>query len=72
MAVELRNALGKRAGVPLPATLAFDYPTTAAMAKYLLEKVLSNGPVAATTGRVVRPVDEPIAMSAWVVATRVA
>src|SRR6266542_2122420 len=41
MALELRNALGKRAGKTLPATLAFDYPTPAAIAKHLLEKVLA-------------------------------
>jgi acyl carrier protein len=40
IAVELRNALGRRAGATLPATLAFDYPTPTAMAKYVLEKVL--------------------------------
>ena len=37
MAVQLRNALGKRAGFTLPATLAFDYPTPLAIAKYLME-----------------------------------
>src|SRR5205085_10032176 len=36
MAVELRNALGKRAGATLPATLAFDYPTPTAIARFLL------------------------------------
>ena len=41
MAVELRNALGRRAGVTLPATLAFDYPTPLQIAKYLLDKALS-------------------------------
>jgi acyl carrier protein/NAD(P)-dependent dehydrogenase (short-subunit alcohol dehydrogenase family) len=40
MAVDLRKALGKRAGVTLPATLAFDYPTPAAIARYLLERAL--------------------------------
>jgi acyl transferase domain-containing protein/surfactin synthase thioesterase subunit/acyl carrier protein len=40
MALELRNALGKRAGKTLPATLAFDYPTPAAIAGYLIATVL--------------------------------
>jgi acyl carrier protein len=40
MAVEVRNALGKRAGAILPATLVFNYPTPAAITDYLLEKVL--------------------------------
>ncbi len=39
MAVELRNALGRRAGVTLPSTLAFDHPTPAANARYLLDEV---------------------------------
>jgi acyl carrier protein len=43
MAVELRNALGKRVGQELPATLAFDYPTAEAIAEYLLNEVLSLG-----------------------------
>ena len=41
MAVELRNALGRRAAATLPANLAFDHPTPAAIAKYLLAHVPS-------------------------------
>src|SRR4029077_10359949 len=64
MALELRNALGKHAGVTLPATLAFDYPTPAAIAKYLLENVLSLSAAASTPAPTVvtRPMDEPIAI----------
>jgi acyl carrier protein len=40
MAVQLRNALGKRVDHTLPATLAFDYPTSASIAKYLVERAL--------------------------------
>jgi acyl carrier protein len=39
MAVELRNALGRRADATLPATLAFDYPTPAAITKFLLKNL---------------------------------
>ena len=47
MAVELRNGLSRRAGATLPATLAFDYPTSVAIAQYLIEKVLrpSDAPI---------------------------
>ena len=36
-AVELRNKLGSEFGVELPATLAFDYPTPAALVSYLCD-----------------------------------
>jgi acyl transferase domain-containing protein len=42
MAVELRTALGRRAGMRLPTTLAFDYPTAAAVAQFVLETLRPN------------------------------
>ena len=38
-AVELRNALEKQAGIELPSTLVFDYPTVAALAGFLASKM---------------------------------
>jgi acyl transferase domain-containing protein/acyl carrier protein len=43
MAVELRNALGRRVGRSLIATLAFDHPTAAAITSHLLDDVLGLG-----------------------------
>jgi acyl carrier protein len=37
LAVELRNALQREAGVPLPATVGYDYPTARAIAVHLVE-----------------------------------
>jgi thioester reductase-like protein len=41
MAVELGNALSRRSGATIPATLAFNHPTPAAIANYLLSEVLA-------------------------------
>ena len=41
MAVELRSVLSTDLGHSLPSTLVFDYPTLAALADYLSEKVLA-------------------------------
>ncbi|GAA2480555.1 hypothetical protein GCM10010276_16600 [Streptomyces longisporus] len=42
MALELRNALSRIAGVHLSAGLAFDYPTPQALAEYLLERMVGT------------------------------
>ncbi len=64
MAVELRNALGRRVSRPLPATLAFDYPTVDAITQYLLKEIANQGAPAAITKKPARAstVDEPIAI----------
>jgi acyl carrier protein len=49
-AVELRNALDALVDLRLPATLVFDYPTSAALAEHLLSELASAGDVSVDAG----------------------
>ncbi|MEU7024914.1 type I polyketide synthase, partial [Streptomyces sp. NPDC046203] len=66
-AVEFRNALSEAAGVRLPATLAFDYPTPVVLARHLLDELSGVGeqvtPVASTVSTAPNA-DDPIAIVA--------
>ncbi|MFF7634693.1 SDR family NAD(P)-dependent oxidoreductase [Kitasatospora sp. NPDC008050] len=63
-AVELRNTLSKAVGMRLPATLTFDYPTPAAIARYLHGELLSSAPQRGPVRPVARKAgnDDPIAI----------
>ena len=63
MAVELRNMLGKGAGVTLPTSLLFEYPTIDALAGYLSREVLEGmaGPVRRAAPAMLAS-EEPIAV----------
>ncbi|MFE3862233.1 SDR family NAD(P)-dependent oxidoreductase [Streptomyces goshikiensis] len=69
-AVEFRNRLGATAGVRLPATLVFDYPTPTVLAGYLKDELLgSEAAVAAAAlprhpAGAVAETDDPIAIVA--------
>ena len=63
MAVELRNLLGKAAGQVLPATLTFDHPSVAALARHLGETAfadeLRSGPSASAAPAPALPAAAP-------------
>ncbi|MFE1328798.1 SDR family NAD(P)-dependent oxidoreductase, partial [Streptomyces sp. NPDC058741] len=63
-AVELRRRLTAVTGVRLPSTLAFDYPTPAAVAGLLLDRMELTPAAAPAAGRPMRATDaaEPIAV----------
>ncbi|MFI9273485.1 SDR family NAD(P)-dependent oxidoreductase [Kitasatospora sp. NPDC052896] len=62
--VELRNRLNTAAGVRLPATVVFDYPTPAALAGYLFTEALGLGEATAEATPVAAAAltDDPIAI----------
>ncbi|MER5363384.1 SDR family NAD(P)-dependent oxidoreductase, partial [Streptomyces sp. NPDC002785] len=67
-AVEFRNRLGAAAGLRLPATLVFDYPSPTALAGYLRDELLGSAAAAlpARTGAGTKAAadDDPIAIVA--------
>jgi len=60
MAVELRRRLERELGMPLPATVAFDYPTVARMTEYLTTALGLETPAPAADAA--HAADEPLAM----------
>jgi len=61
-AVELRNRLNAASGMRLPATLVFDYPSTAAVASHVLREISGVQLSVARTSGPTRALDEPIAI----------
>ncbi len=63
LAVELRNALARRCGIALPASVAFDHPTVTALTSALLERLdLHDAPAVEEASAVVGGPDAPVAI----------
>ncbi|HEY8985828.1 MAG TPA: type I polyketide synthase, partial [Streptomyces sp.] len=62
MAVELRNSLGTATGMRLDATLVFDHPTPAALARHLCAQAVGDTALPAPATAAVGATDEPIAV----------
>ncbi|WP_329008151.1 SDR family NAD(P)-dependent oxidoreductase [Micromonospora rifamycinica] len=62
-AVELRDALDAAVGLRLPATMVYDHPTPAVLARHLYDELVGGtGPAAATPATSGSDPDEPIAI----------
>jgi acyl transferase domain-containing protein/NADPH:quinone reductase-like Zn-dependent oxidoreductase/acyl carrier protein len=61
-AVELRNRLSAEAGIQLPATLVFDYPTPVALAKFLVGELLGEQAGVRLPARRATRAEEPVAV----------
>ncbi|WP_010360984.1 type I polyketide synthase, partial [Streptomyces acidiscabies] len=60
--VELRNRLAAATGLRLPATLAFDHPTTSRLATHLRQQLLGTVEAVSVTPVTTAALDEPIAI----------